>query len=159
MVPHQTLANPYEPPTADQVIVSSERGIVRFLFSLVNFAISVLFFILTVIAIVTMGSPGSFFGGILCFFPLLVYSVCEWLVLYRRRVSVERKLGYANLACGAFVAFGVVTDIGEALMDEGGVDFTFLFWFMIIGGLIMAYLVACGWFRLRCTRVANPTQI
>ena len=155
MVLHQTPANPYEPPTSDQVIVSSKREIVRLLFSLVNFATSVLFFISCVIAIATMESPGSFFGGILGFAPLLIYSLCEWLVLYRRRVTIERKLGFANLACAAFVVFGIVTNIGEALMDESPLDFTFLFWFAIIGGSIFAYLIACGWCRLRWTRVAN----
>lgn len=156
------MANPYEPPATDQIIVSTQRGIVRVLFSLVNFATSVLFFISCVIAIATSEGPGSFFSlfaGIFCSIPFLVYSVWEWQVLYRRRVSLERKLGYANLACGAFVAFGIITNISEAIMDKAHLDFSFLLWFTMIGGSIFAYLMTCGWCRLRWTRVGtSPPQ-
>ena len=89
------------------------------------------------------------------FAPSLIYSLCEWLVLYRRRVTIERKLGFVNLACAAFVVFGIVTNVGEALMDEIPLDITFLFWFAVIGGSIVAYLISCGLCRLRWTRVAN----
>ena len=84
--------------------------------------------------------------------PVAMYAFCEWVVLYFRKRSMERKLGIANLACAAFTAFGVVANVSETLGTEGPTDFQFLFWLAPIGALITAYLVASGWFRLRWTR-------
>jgi len=84
--------------------------------------------------------------------PIAFYAFCEWLVLYRRNGSTERKLGFANLACAAFGAFGVVTNVGEALMSGDPPTFQFLFWFILVGVAITGYLVASGWCRLRWTR-------
>ncbi|MCS7465759.1 hypothetical protein NZK35_03600 [Stieleria sp. ICT_E10.1] len=113
------------------------------------------------ISIAVMESPGSFFGGIIGFFPFLVYGFAEWIAWYRRRKSTERKLAYANLGCAAFAAFGVVTTIGEVLMEPEPVDWQFLTVFSLIGLCIIAYLAACGWMRLRWTRstsVNPPTE-
>lgn len=84
--------------------------------------------------------------------PTAIYAFCEWQVLYRRRASTERNLGIANLACAVFAAFGVVTNVGEALMSDDPPGFQFLFWFTLIGVAITAYLAASGLCRLRWTR-------
>jgi hypothetical protein len=81
-----------------------------------------------------------------------VYGVCQWIVLYRRNSSVERKLAYVNLGCAGFVGFGVVTNIGEALIDEQPFNVSLMLWLAIIGGTVLAYLIACGSCRLRWTR-------
>jgi hypothetical protein len=60
-------------------------------------------------------SPGSFFGGIFGFLPILIYAIADWLAWYRNRPSVERILAYANLGCAAFLTVGVVTNVGEAV--------------------------------------------
>ena len=84
--------------------------------------------------------------------PIAFYAFCEWLVLYRRRGSTERKLAIANLGCAAFAAFGLITNVGEAVMSDDPPGFQPLIWFTLIGVAITAYLVASGLCRLRWTR-------
>ena len=117
-----------------------------------NFSLAVLLAISGVIGVVAPESPGQFLGGLMFTVPFAFYAWCEWLVLYRRKSSTERKLGIANLACGAFAAFGVVTNVGEALTSDDPPGFQFLFWFTLIGVAITGYLVASGWCRLRWAR-------
>lgn len=152
---HRMVQNPCLSPETDPCAASTQRSKLRVLFSFVNFIVSVLLIVSCVIAIGTMERPGSFFGGVLAFLPVLVYGICEWLVLYRRNASVERKLAYVNLVSAAFLAFGMAKSIGEAVTSETGGNLAFAFGFSLIFGLIVAYLLACGWCRLRWTRRAD----
>ena len=147
------MINPYQSPAAATNAHSPVRySVPRVLFFLLNFTVAVFLFISCVIVVAVPTTPFSFLGGIVGFCPILAYGICEWLAFYRRRVSIERKLGYANLGCAAFVGFGVVTNIGEALMADAPPGFLFFFWFLLIACAIIAYLVASGLCRLRWTR-------
>lgn len=88
----------------------------------------------------------------MCLLPFTVYGWAEWYVLYHLHESKERTLAYWNLGAAAFVTFGIVTNVGEALMDDGPLDLQFMFWFTLIGISIAAYLAACGWRRLKWAR-------
>ena len=149
--PTSTIANPYESPSSTLQPVTGSYPIARIAFSLVNFAMAVLFAISCVISVAAPESPFQFLGGLMFAAPFAFYALCEWLVLYRRKASTERKLGIANLVCAAFAAFGVVTNVGEALMADETPSFQFLFWFTLIGTSIIVYLIASGWCRLRWT--------
>ncbi len=147
------MTNPYRPPaTKAETDPPQQHSVARLMFFLVNFAVAVLLFLSSVIAIATMESPGSFLGGLFCLFPVLIYGTCEWIAFYRRNVSVERMLGYANLGCAAFVAFGTVTTIGESVFDRSSGNIEIVCVAALIGGGVFAYLVASGWCRLRWTR-------
>ena len=147
-----TIENPYESPTSTPQPVVAAYPVARISFAFVNFAVAVLFSISCVISVAAPESPFQFLGGLMFAAPIAFYALCEWLVLFRRRVSTERKLGIANLACAAFATFGVVTNVGEAVMSDDPPGFQFLFWFTLIGACITAYLIASGWCRLRWTR-------
>ena len=147
-----TIENPYESPTSLPQPVAAAYPFARISFALVNFAVAVLFAISCVISVAAPESPFQFLGGLMFAAPIAFYAFCEWLVLYRRRASTERKLGIANLACAAFAAFGVVTNVGEAVMSDDPPGFQFLFGFTLIGVCITVYLTASGWCRLRWTR-------
>lgn len=115
-------------------------------------------FVSAAVSIAVMKSPGAFFGGVLGFLPVLIYGIAEWLAWYRHRASIERKLAYANLGCAAFFTFGVVTTIGEVVLDDEPIAWRFLVVFTLIGSCIIGYLIGCGWCRLRWTHVATGVE-
>ena len=85
--------------------------------------------------------------------PSTVYALCEWLVLYRNKISIERSLGVANLACGGLIAFGVIANLYEALTSNNPPGDTFIIWFVLIGRSITIYLFASGWYRTRLSSI------
>ncbi len=91
--------------------------------------------------------------------PVSAYAVCEWLVLYRVKTSIERTLGVLNLIGGGFVAFGVVVNVSEALMSDSELASSFILWFSVIGGTITAYLLASAWCRLRLKQIVRPSGL
>lgn len=124
----------------------------RLVLAFLNFAVSVFFAISCVVAVVVHERPFQLLGGIMLFLPFSIYALCEWMVLYRRKTSIERSLGIANIACAGFAALGVVTNVSEALMEDGQPDMQFIYWFSLLGGATACYLGFSGWFRLRSTR-------
>ena len=146
------IENPFEPPASQIDPSGGARSLLRITFALVNFVLAVVFAIAGVISIVAPESPGQFLGGLMITAPFAFYAFCEWLVLYRKNESAERALGIANLACAGFAIFGVLTNLREALSSEARPDDRFLMRFVLIGGTIVAYLIASGCFRLRWTR-------
>lgn len=134
--------------------MNRSRVTIRVAFALINFCVATFFAINSVVGIAAPETPGAFFGSILGLLPFSIYGWSEWCVLYHLQSSKERILGYWNLGAAAFVAFGIVTNVGEVLMDDGPLDVQFLFGFTLIGGSIAAYLAVCGWSRLKWTRSA-----
>ena len=86
-------------------------------------------------------------------FPVGCYIVAEWICWYRRRDWLKRPLGILNLLLSAFFLFGMVTNLGEAMIADGPIDVGFIALFVVGFGLIVAYLAFCGWRRIR----TNPT--
>ncbi|MDB2687398.1 hypothetical protein N9Y42_09325 [Mariniblastus sp.] len=149
-----TIDNPYQSPAAvAPQQASSSRSLISLVLAFLNFAASTFFAISCVVAVVAHERPFQLIGGIMFFLPLSIYALCEWMVLYRRNTSVERVLGIANIGCAGLAAFGVVTNVSEALMAEGPLDMQFIYWFSLIGGSIATYLGLSGWYRLRSTCV------
>lgn len=145
------MENPYESPAASGDLAKTrEFNLLRFALFLVNFSVAAVLLFACIFAIAKPGSPFAFIGAVVGLPPLVVYTLSELVAYYRRNHSIERKLGYANLGCAIFVAFGVITDVGEALLTESQqVDVRFLSWFILIGLVIIAYLIFAGYMRLR----------
>ena len=123
----------------------------RVAFAFINFALAVFLAISCVIAVAAPESPFQLIGGLMFAAPVACYAFCEWLVLFRGNASVERRLAFANLAGGGFVAFGVIANVVEARRADEPPSAQFFFWFTLIGVTITSYLVVSSWYRLRWT--------
>lgn len=121
----------------------------RVAIALLNFCISVFLANACIVSLVVHESPFQLFGGIILLPPTVAYAYGEWLVLYRRKVSIERTLGIVNLLFAGLAVFAVVSNLVEAFMSEDLPDLDFLSWFCGIGISIAAYLLVSGWCRFR----------
>jgi len=123
----------------------------RFAFFAVNFSVSVLLFLAAILSIVTgaISDPYSFVSGLVMVIPTGIYSLAEWFAYYRNWGSLEPPLGALSLGVGAFLAFGLVMNLAESLRSNSPQSRSFVFWFTLTIGAIIAYLAASGWFRLR----------
>lgn len=121
----------------------------RFVFFFINFWLAVLLTLMSIVSVAVMENPSAFLGGITMLAPTGAYATAEWFGYYRNRTSLERPLGIVNLCAAGFVMFGLIANIGEALMSEEPPSTEFLVGFAVIGLAIAGYLTACGLFRLR----------
>ena len=115
----------------------------------INFSIAVLFFVASVVPIGTADNPLAFLGGLVLVFPIAAYAVAEWVCWYRQRHWLYRHLGIVNWLFAAFWTFGLVTNIGEALMADEPVDPLFILIFNLGFAILAGYLGWCGWRRFR----------
>ena len=146
-------ASPYLPPpdTTDRSMSFAKLPLDTLCF-VINFAFSTLFFIACATSIGTADNPFAFIGGLLFVLPVACYAVAEWVCWYRERNWLFRPLGILNLILAAFLAFALVTNVGEALMADEPIDP----WFIMVFGLgfafVAGYLAWCGWRRIHATR-------
>ncbi|PHR90409.1 MAG: hypothetical protein COA78_35405 [Blastopirellula sp.] len=129
-------------------MTKSEFNLIRFAIFVLNFAVSAFVVILCIVESVEYDPVPN----LICSVPFTIYALCEWIAVYRKDRVIERRLGWANLAFAAFVGFGLVTNVGEALMFDPDLDVIFLAWFALIGTTLVTYLAFSGWMRLRWTR-------
>jgi hypothetical protein len=141
------LVNPYESPSAAAEPIASgyhsRWRAVRILLCLINFSIAALFVVSGV------PSPEVRFGvevAILLVIPFALYAVLELIAIFLP--SVEWTLGFANLGCGGLACFGVVVNAYEAVVMELA-DWSFYAIFLPVMGGVAAYLLTCGWIRVR----------
>lgn len=145
-------ASPYAPPrhTVDSSMPSATRTLDTLCF-VINFALATLFFIACVESIGAADNPFVFIGGIMFVLPVSGYAFAEWVCWYRKRHWLFRPLGILNLLFAAFILFGLVKNVGEALMSDEPVDL----WFVLICGtgltLVAGYLAWCGWRRVHAS--------
>lgn len=150
---HIMDASPYLPPpdTTDRSMSFAKLPLDTLCF-VINFAFSTLFFIACATSIGTADNPFAFIGGLLFVLPVACYAVAEWVCWYRERNWLFRPLGILNLILAAFLAFALVTNVGEALMADEPIDP----WFIMVFGLgfafVAGYLAWCGWRRIHATR-------
>ena len=146
-------ASPYVPPpiTTDRSMSFATPPLDTLCF-VINFTFSTLFFIACVSSIGTADNPFAFVGGLLFVLPVACYAVAEWVCWYRERNWLFRPLGILNLVLAAFVAFALVTNVGEALMADEPIDP----WFIMVLSLgfvfVAGYLAWCGWRRIHAMR-------
>jgi hypothetical protein len=87
-------------------------------------------------------------GGVIFFLPILLYALGEWAAFFRSNRRIERQLGFLNLVGAGFVAFGIITNVGEAIIYRFPIEATWLLSFLLIGFTLFAYLALCGVFRI-----------
>ena len=133
----------------------SNSRTMRTLFFIINFTGAILFMMACVVAVGQAASPFSFLGGIMFFPPAATFAIAEWVAWYRRRYVLEKVLGGLCLGLCAFSAFGVVVNVGEALLSSWPSGFE---WFVVIGLAIASYFGVCGVYRLWYRRAANKTD-
>lgn len=114
---------------------------------IINFAFATLFLIACIVSIVAGDNPFAFIGGLMFVLPVACYVIAEWVCWYRKRYWLFRPLGILNLLLAAFFVFGLVTNIGEALMAEEPIDPWFILIFAIGFAFVAGYLAWCGWRR------------
>jgi hypothetical protein len=128
----------------------------------VNFLIATLIFICAAVSIAMAANPYAFFGGIVIVLPVLCYAIAEWLCWYRDQHWLLRPLGILNLLLAALCAFGIITNIGEAIMADDPVSPLFIL--LLVSGftLVTGYLGWCGWRRFHLAQTAlmghTPSQ-
>jgi hypothetical protein len=115
----------------------------------INISIASLLCIDCVVAIFTANTPHTFLGAVVCVIPSGWYAIAEWQCWYRKRLKLLRPLGMLNLALAALFTFGLVTNIGEALLVNKHVDPLFLLIFGLCFASIAGYLAWCGWRRIQ----------
>ena len=136
------------------------RPVMDTLFFTINATFALLFFTACLVSIVAGDNPLAFIGGVMAVIPVGCYIVAEWICWYRRQEWLKRPLGILNLLLSAFFLFGMVTNLGEAMIADDPIDVGFIFLFVVGFGAITAYLACCGWRRVRANlshtkRVSN----
>ena len=132
----------------DAHATSDTRQLVDTLIFAINFATAILLFVACFISVFAADSPFSFIGGLFTALPVAGYALAEWLCWYRRRRWLYRPMGTLNLLLSLFFVFGLVSNVGESVKNEGSADPIFI---VVVGlgfGLIATYLGFCGWRRL-----------
>jgi len=115
----------------------------------INFAFSTLFFVACVVSIAAADNPFAFIGGLLFVLPVACYAIAEWVCWYRKRHWLFRPLGILNLLLAAFFVFGLVTNVGEALLADEPIDLWFIVIFGVGFAIVAGYFGWCGWRRFR----------
>lgn len=148
-------ASPYTPPRnpTESSTTSATRALDTLCF-LINSAISTLLLIACVVSIGAADNSFAFIGGLAFALPFACYTIAEWVCWYRRLYWLFRPLGILNLLFALFVAFGLITNLGEALMADEPVDPLFMLPFGLGFALFTGYLAWCGWRRVRATPTA-----
>lgn len=148
-------ASPHTPPRhlSESSTTSATRALDTLCF-LINSAISTLFLIACVVSIGAADNSFAFIGGLAFALPFACYTIAEWMCWYRRLFWLFRPLGILNLLFALFVAFGLITNLGEALTADEPVDPLFVLLFGLGFALFAGYLAWCGWRRVRATPTA-----
>lgn len=151
--------SPYAPPRhlGDSPLQPSAK-LLDTLFFTINLAFAILFALACAISIVVADNPFAFLGGIMFVVPIGCYAIAEWVCSYRERDWLYRPLGIVNLIFSAFLVFGGVTNIGEALLDDEPVDPIFILLFGLGFALVAGYLGLCGWRRIRKITAEAPAK-
>lgn len=140
---------PYEPPANMRTQpVPGKRSFNETLFFALNFSFSLLFFAGCVVSIGVADNAYAWIGGVILVLPTGIYATAEWICWYRNRSWLKRPLGVSNLFLAAFFLFGLVTNLGEAIMDSKPIDIGFAAVFVLSFVAISGYLGFCGWRRV-----------
>jgi hypothetical protein len=107
-------------------------------------------------------SPFAFLGAILLTPIEISFGIVVYLSVFRRSATATSIATACYFIGAGFTLFGVVTNVGEALLQGEPLDVTFLVVFVGIGAGIAAYSTFCGllsWKWGRRLRVAvRPGQ-
>jgi hypothetical protein len=127
-----------------------QRPIGAWGFFAINFAIAAWLSCALVAEFVASDSPIAYAGIIFAVCPF-AYGSAELLAFIRADYAAERWLGILNMWSAAFATFALITNVGEGL--RYGPAWSVQSWceFVAVFGVIIAYLTACGLYRLRRT--------
>jgi hypothetical protein len=144
------VVNPYEPPVnappaeIARTVTQHCRGL-RLFFCLVNFSLAALFAALGLWAFLVRPTHTLGFETLM-WSATVLYAAFELTAIFQP--TVEWLLGFANLACGALFCMSLVTNAYRELSLPSEY-LIFLPVILLISGGIAAYLMWCGWTRVR----------
>jgi len=124
-------------------------------FFVLDLLISILLVGLGLINVVLPSSGVDFVGGIVLSVPAAVYAISECIAFCRRKVRVERVLGFANLGIATLPALGVIAFVIGSFTQDDPRMLPPLTWRLSVGScfaVVSGYFIASGWCRLRWTR-------
>lgn len=125
----------------------------RTLFFLINFYAATWFAILGITAFAIgfygQGSPYSFFGGFLFFWPAAILAGLEWRAYLRGANHLDWQLGVVWAMVGALVVGGLIASLVEAIDENRLEDLPFWLTYAGISLGIGIYTAACCWYRMR----------
>lgn len=101
------------------------------------------------------GDPYDFVAAVLLAPIVAIYLAAECTAFFGRRRSLERILGFINAGFGLLMAFGFVTNTYEAVTYAGDSNWGVVSIVLAVLLVITAYLLACGWFRIRSTAAVH----
>jgi hypothetical protein len=125
----------------------------RFLFYIVNFSLGTFFLLgcLGTIVVFLFGyaNPRVLLAS-LVFLPFPAGLVLlEWLGFRRNIESMDVATGVVCLAVAAFAVFGVIANVGEAIISDWLRGFG---WFVAGGIAVAGYFALCGTLRIKWGR-------
>ena len=100
----------------------------------------------------------TFFGTVAATITAAIYGHCEWISGYRNSIVMERRLGWANLLIAGLLTLGMINTVGQGLRQATIASDHSLTLIVLIGALVIAYLISCGWMRLRWTRAMTTGE-
>ena len=128
-------------------------GDMRTLFFLINFYAAVCFAILCiggfVLGFYGQGSPYSFMGGFIFFWPAAIMAGLEWRAYLRGANHLDWQLGVVWALLGAVVVYGLGASLVEAIHENRLEDWAFWLTYAGISLGIGAYTAVCCWYRMR----------
>jgi len=138
--------NPYESPNTRVAAGSRPKRLLALLF-LINFSTSLFVAVASAYALIASEDQIERFSGGVLLLRFSLYALCELATLLKPTAFMYSILSTSNLGAAAFATFGVVANVGEALVYDNSLDFTFLICFVLVGGGVAAYLAFSGYYR------------
>jgi len=122
----------------------------------INSLVSVVFVFMCIVGIVssffTYVRPFVFIGSV-AFLPVpIVLLVFEWNGVIRKRANYLKRLSFMSFFFSAFVAFGYVSNVFEAISSEDQLSVSFMLWFSFIFIILFAYGIFVGVYRLKLSK-------
>lgn len=141
--------SPYSPPRGtNELRLPESMAVGDTICFVINFAVSTFLFIVSVFSILSAENAFAFLGGLFIVLPAGCYAVAEWVCWYRQRLRLLLPLGIINLMLAAFLGFGLIVNIGEALLAKEQMGSLYIFIFGVIWSSVNGYVAWCGWRRV-----------
>jgi hypothetical protein len=144
--------NPYKAPSESCSATIMKRP-VRTLFFVINFGAAVLWCVLCIVVIVQFSvgensSPFALFGAICSVGPAIAVALAELILFLRGGRTLQRFLGCCCGLVGAFMVFGFLSNVFEAIAEGDSVGGGFWLVFGSVSVAIAGYGFWCCYYRL-----------
>ncbi len=107
---------------------------------------------LCIAGILNPATPFVLLGAVFAMPQGVFFGVLLFISIFRRSEGVSFGVAVLYFLAAGLAAFGMVTNVGEALLDDAPGKWMFLLVFSVVGLSITVYAVFCGVLHLRWYR-------